>query len=84
MDFDKSHNKLDDDVPFGMSVRYFVRLVGTEWSYYKKKPTQNIRTTQQNKLNEKFDVNGEPNIQLMGDRLKYHLTFELYYIDYGY
>jgi len=39
-----------------MRVQYFVGKDGTKW--IRKKPTQNIRTTQQNLVTEKSGVKG--------------------------
>ncbi|KAL5237045.1 hypothetical protein ACI65C_004455 [Semiaphis heraclei] len=44
-DFDNSYNSSDDDVPFSMRVQYLFGKYGTKW--FRKKPTQNIRTIQQ-------------------------------------
>lgn len=55
-DFDNSYNESDDDVPLSMRVHYFVGKDGTKW--FRKKPTQNIRTIQQNLVTEKSGVKG--------------------------
>jgi len=51
-DFDNSYNESNDDVPLSMRVQYFVDKDGTKW--FRKKPTQNIRTIQQNLVTEKI------------------------------
>ncbi|KAE9528810.1 hypothetical protein AGLY_012385 [Aphis glycines] len=56
MDFDNSYNESDDDVPLSMRVQYFVGKDGTKW--FRKNPTQNIRTIKQNLVTEKSGVKG--------------------------
>jgi len=56
MDFDNSYYESNDDVPLSMRVQYFVGKDGTKW--FRKNPTQNIRTIKQNLVTEKSGVKG--------------------------